>query len=327
MDHTDDRPEGLAHLVKDAAQCGPVIDIGGEVSRGGALLFGRCEGGPHLPLSEQAVGRRPSLRQGDRLTTSLRRSHQCGGDLGGRGAGRFIRCCSAEWGAAQQRQPQTVPGRECQGRACGHTAGTAGDDDDTTRGDADRVGRCARYCSVGENQTGAVGAQRDLDPAAAGKQLLSQSGRVQGFEVDGPHRGVGPLPCGGLDQAGHTHRDVRTGEACTRRLHGDQQSRPRTALGHTARRVERPHMDVDTVLRCADRRQRGQRDHGGGFGRDIVDGASLDPVGGHHAFEVVSEGRVLAGDEDLAVAKARHRQTARRDFAKCRLCGDQAGRR
>ena len=327
MHDTDYRPEGLAHLVKDAAQCGPLVDIGGEVSRGGALLFGRREGGTHLPLSEQAVRRRPSLRQGDRLTAGLGRCHQRGGDLGGRGAGRFIRCCSAEWGPAQQRQPQSVPGRERQGRACRHTAGTAGDDDDTTRGNADRVGRCARYCSVGENQTGAIVAQRDLDTAAAGEQLLRQSGRVQGFEVDGPHRGVGPLPCGGLDQAGHTHRDVRTGEACTRRLHGDQQSRPRTALGHTARRVESPHMHVDAVLRRADRRQCGQRDHGGGFGRDIVDGAGLDSVRGHHAFEIVSEGRVLAGDEDLAVAKARHRQTARRNFAKCRLGGDQAGRR
>jgi general secretion pathway protein L len=86
-----DRPEGLAHLVEDSAQRGSVVDISGEVARGGALLFGGREGGPHLPLSEQAVRRRPSLRQGDRLSAGLRRGHQCGGDLGSRGAGRFVR--------------------------------------------------------------------------------------------------------------------------------------------------------------------------------------------------------------------------------------------
>ena len=85
-------------------------------------------------------------------------------------------------------------------------------------------------------------------------------------------------------------------------------------------------MHIDTVLRCGGWTQCGQRDDGGGFGRDFVDGAGLDSVGGHHAFEIVGEGRVLAGDEDLAVAQARHRQTARRHLGECRLGGDQASR-
>ena len=186
MHDADDRPEGLAHLVEDSAQRGSVVDISGEVARCGALLFGGREGGTHLTLSEQAVRRRPSLRQRHRLTAGLCRRHQCGGDLGGRGAGRFIRRGLAERGAAQQCQSQSVPGRESQGRACRHTAGAAGDDDDAARGNADHVGLGVGDCSVGdggvgEDQTGAVGAQRHLDATAAGEQLLRQSGRVQGF--------------------------------------------------------------------------------------------------------------------------------------------------
>ena len=149
---------------------------------------------------------------------------QCRGDLcdgcaGGLLRRRLTKCC-----AAKKRQPQAVASRQRQSRLCRHTACAAGDHDDTALGNADRLSRGRGFDIIDNNQPCAVVAQCDLNAAAALDQLNRQPFRIKAFDVDRPHRGVGPLPRGGLHEARHPDWHVRSCETSARRLHGDEES-------------------------------------------------------------------------------------------------------
>ena len=136
-----------------------------------SLAAGRSRASPELPRGKKlsaaarACGRVRGLPTGAGPRTRARSRSGCGGA----GWPSADSGASAVRPSRASRRPQ--PSGQCQRRACGHAAGTAGDDDDTFgrgRGWSPDLGGVDL---VDGDQARAVGPQGHLDTAAAGEEF------------------------------------------------------------------------------------------------------------------------------------------------------------